>query len=440
MSGTPKRSDRIIKRLVGWMVAGLYHRVEVRQPYDLTAAGPQLANASHFGGFVDPVLLIYSMDRVPRFIARDVIWKFAPARWVMNWVGAIPVHKPEDKGARTSNDQMFASTYTALHDGQLVCIFPEGITVDDPQIAAIKTGSARIALGARANGVEGIRLLSAGIHYENKAALRSDVFVNIGWTIDLDADIDRYVVPGTPADGSNREAVKKLTTDMEANLREAAPDFEDWTTARSLTNAAAVALRPEDGGDLEVGLAERERLAAMIDESDGVKPVKDAMETYQTDLDALGMDDRAYVGGLNKYSVFSWYLVKTLVIGLLLLPFALIGLIINAIPMAIVWLIGRVRVADAMMATIKPMGALLAFVVTWGVVLWWVWSNVDTEAMAAILVLLPVYLFALIAWFERLVLLGRAIRGFAKSRSAKDLFDQLGDHRRAVVESVAQAI
>jgi len=435
-----KRSDRIIKRLVGWMVAGLYHRVEVRQPHDLTAAGPELANASHFGGFVDPVLLIYAMDRVPRFIARDVIWKFAPARWVMNWVGAIPVHKPEDKEARTSNDQMFASTYKALHKGQLVCIFPEGITVDDPQIAAIKTGSARIVLGARADGVEGIRILSAGIHYQNKAALRSDVFVNIGWSIDLDADIDRYVEPGMSADGSNRDAVKKLTADMEANLRQAAPDFEDWTTAQSLTNAASVALRPQDGSSLDIGLAERERLAAMIDESAGVQPVIDAMDIYQTDLDALGLNDRAYVGGLNRYSVFSWYLVKTLVIGLLLLPFALVGLIINAIPMAIVWLIGRIKVADAMMATIKPMGALLAFVVTWGVVLWWVWSNVGTEAMAAALILLPVYLFALIAWTERLVLLAKAIRGFAKSRSAKDVFDQLADDRRAVVEAVAQAV
>lgn len=309
-----------------------------------------------------------------------------------------------------------------------------------PRIAAIKTVSARIALGARVNGVEGIRLLSAGIHYENKAVLRSDVFVNIGWAIDLDADIDRYVGPGTAADASNHAAVKKLTDDMEENLRAAAPDFEDWTTARSLTNAASVALRAEESEDLDVGLAERERLAAMLDDSSDTQAVEQAMETYQADLDALGMDDRAYVGGLNRYSVFTWYLIKTLVIGLLLLPFALIGLFINAIPMAIVWLIGRAKVADAMMATIKPMGALLAFVVTWGVVLWWVWANVGIEAMAAVLVLLPVYLFAPIAWFERIVLLGRAIRGFARSRSAKDVFDQVAEHRRAVVESVAQAV
>ncbi|NHZ71373.1 MAG: hypothetical protein GWP18_06990, partial [Proteobacteria bacterium] len=103
-----KRSDRIIKKIVSWAVAALYHRVEVRQAPGLTESGPQLANASHFGGFTDPLLLIYTMDRVPRFIARDVIWKFIGAKQVMNWVGAIPIHKPED-GGRDSNDTMFAS-------------------------------------------------------------------------------------------------------------------------------------------------------------------------------------------------------------------------------------------------------------------------------------------------------------------------------------------
>jgi glycerol-3-phosphate O-acyltransferase/dihydroxyacetone phosphate acyltransferase len=435
-----KRSDRIIKKLVSWMIAVLYHRVEVRQAPHLTESGAQLANASHFGGFSDPMLLIYAMDRVPRFVGRDVIWKLAPARWVMNWVGAIPVHKPEDKGARTSNDQMFASTYTALHNGELVTIFPEGITVDDPQIAAIKTGSARIALGARADGVEGLTLLSAGIHYANKAALRSDVFVDIGYTIDLDSSIDRYVQPGEPDDASNRSAVRTLTDDMERNLRRAAPDFEDWTRARTLRTAAQVALRPHDGSDLEVGHGDRERLSEMMEKSHKADAVLDAMDVYQADLDAMGFDDEMFVGGLNKLSAFTWYLVRTLVIGLVLLPFGLIGAVVNVIPMLIVWLIGRLKVADAMMATIKPLGALLAFVVTWAVWIWIAWSRDGIEGAAATLLLLPLYLFALIALFERIVLLLRSIRGFTKSRSVKDIYTQMSHHREAVVESVAQAV
>lgn len=435
-----KRSDRIIKKIVSWAVAALYHRVEVRQAPNLTLSGPQLANGSHFGGFTDPLLLIYTMDRVPRFVARDVIWKTPGAKQVMNWVGAIPVHKRED-GEGSSNDTMFASTYGALDRGELITIFPEGITVDDPSIANIKTGSARIALGARASGVTGIQLLSAGIHYENKAALRSEVFVDIGWEMDLDAEVARRVKPGAPEDASNRDLVRSLTDEMERRLRLAAPDFDDWKTARSLSAAANVALRGTGRHEMEVGHGDRERLARLLDDSDesGATAVVDAMDVYQADLDAMGFTDEMLMSGLSSASKFAWYAVRTLVVGLVLLPFALMGLVVNAIPMGAVWLIGRAKVDDAVMATIKPLGALLVFTVTWGV---WTWFGLQAAAIqgaASALLLLPVGLFALIAIFERGVLLARAVRGFARSRSLSDVYDQILVHRQTVVASVAEA-
>ena len=435
------RSDKIIKKIVSWANALLYRRFEVRHAPGLTESGPQLANGSHFGGFSDALVLVHAMDRVPRFVGRDVIWKNPVAKVVMNWVGAIPVHKPDDGGA-SANDQMFSSTYKALADGELVTIFPEGITVDDPSIAHIKTGSARIALGAKASGVEGLRLVSAGIHYENKAALRSDVFIDIGWEIDLDAEIGNYVEDGEPADASNRQAVRALTSDMEERLRHAAPDFEDWATAHSLSKAAGVALRDPVARDADVGHADRERLARLLDDSadEDQARVESAMSTYQDDLDAMGFDDSMFVAGLEGVQQFTWYVFRILLIGFLLLPFAVVGAVINWIPMLVVWLIGRLKVADAMMATIKPMGGLLAFMLTWGAWCFWGWSRGGPEGLAAILLLLPVYLFALIAWTERVVLLGKAIRGFTKSRSLKDVYGQIAEHRRAVVEAVAQAV
>ncbi len=434
------RKDRVIAKLAQWLVRAIYRKVEVRQREGLTSYGPQLANSSHFGGFADPLLLAYAMDRIPRFVARDVIWKIPPTRWLMNGVGAIPVHKPEDKGARTTNDQMFASTYKALHQGELITIFPEGITVDTPHIAAIKTGSARIALGARADGVEGLSLISAGIHYENKAALRSDVFVDIGWEIDLDAEIGEFVIDGEPADGSNRSAVKALTERMEHNLRLAAPDFEDWMQARTLSNAAQVALRPPDGNDPAIGRGDRERLARLLELSKETDSVVEAMDRYQQSLDGVGLDDEMFVGGLNRLTKFAWYVVRTLIIGLVLLPFALVGAVVNAVPMAIVWLIGRLRVDDAVQATIKPIGAMIAFAIVWGGWLWSAWRWGGTTYVAATVVLLPVYLFAVIAWYERVVLLLRAVRGLRKSRSIKDVYEAMWDERRAVVEAVAQAV
>lgn len=419
----------------------LYLRVEVRQTHDLTSVGPQLANASHFGGFTDPLLLIRAMDRVPRFIARDVIWKFPVVRSILNWVGAIPVHKSDD-GGLSSNDQMFRSTYEALGEDDLVTIFPEGITVDDPRIARVKTGSARIALGARASGVGGITLLSAGIHYQNKAALRSEVFIDIGYPIDLDTWVKDNIPIGEPQDASNRAAVVALTSEMEERLRWAAPDFEDWITAKNLSAAAAIALRPADGSDPDVGHGDREILARLIDEAQTERrqDVVDKMSRYQSELDALGYNDEMFVSGLGSKRAFLWNIVKDIVIGLLLVPFAIVGLIVNAIPMTIVWLIGRLKVADAMMATIKPIGAIFAFLLMWGFWAWRIWSDIGVEMLAATIVLLPFYLFALIALVERTVLLIGAIRSLTRASSIAEVYEQVHLDRTEVVEAVAQAL
>ena len=157
------RRERILKNIAGLAVRLIYRSVEVRQRDGETAAGPQLSVSNHFGGFADALIQAYALDRVPRFIARDVIWRYPVAKQGMGLVRAIPTHKPEDKGP-AGNDQMFGSTYEALGEGDLVMIFPEGITVDDPSIARVKTGAARIALGARASGVKGIQIIPSGIH------------------------------------------------------------------------------------------------------------------------------------------------------------------------------------------------------------------------------------------------------------------------------------
>jgi 1-acyl-sn-glycerol-3-phosphate acyltransferase len=435
------RRERIIKKLVAWAVALLFQRVEVRQRHGLTASGGQLANSSHFGGFTDPLVLTRAMDRVPRFIGRDVIWNIPVVGRIATWFGAIPVHKSDD-GGPSSNDQMFRSTYEALGEGDLVTIFPEGITVDDPRIAHIKTGSARIALGARASGVGNITLLSAGIHYQNKAALRSAVFIDIGYPIDLDEWVETNIAPGEPQDATNRDAVVALTTEMEERLRWAAPDFEDWTTARNLSAASDVALRRTDGSDANVGHADRERLARLLDDAseEPKQAVSDAMDRYQSELDALGYDDEMFITGLGNKRAFLWNIFKDIIVGLLLLPFALVGLIVNAIPMAIVWLIGRLKVDDAMMATIKPLGAIFVFLVTWGIWAAFAFAAAGIELLAATIILLPFYLFALIALVERFALLFGAFKSLVRSTSINKVYEQVHSDREAVVEAVAQAV
>ena len=382
----------------------------------------------------------YALDRVPRFVARDVIWRYPIAKQVMRFARAIPTHKPEDKGP-AGNDQMFSSTYEALGEGDLIMIFPEGITVDDPSMARIKTGAARIALGARASGVEGIQIVPSGIHYDDKSALRSKVWVNVGAPLDLDAEIERYAPPGTPQDASNRDAVHALTADIEERLRRSAPDYADWEEERTLSEAAAIALRTVPGATPEVDYGDASDLANLLSRRppDTKAAIAEALDRYTADLDAVGLNDRQMVTSHRSRRSFLGRIIWNGIIGLLLLPFALVGLVINVVPFVLLWLIGRVKLDPAMAATVKPGAAILLFSISWGVAGWagWAWSGF--EGVAAVLLVMPLYLYALFALVERGRLIWRAWRGWWRA-DRRDLYEGVSDHRRAVVEAVVDAI
>lgn len=256
------------------------------------------------------------MERRPRFLAQDGIWKVPVAKQLMNYVEAIPVHKSREEG-RLRNDQMFASCYKALAEGEQLTIFPEGTTTDDPSILRLKTGAARIALGARVNGADGINIMPIGLHYEDKAAFRSRALVNFGPALDLDTNIDRYVEKDEAADASNRKAVRRLTEDVDRHLCNVAPDFADWREAHHLTTAAEVAIR-SFGGDTprEVPYGGRSRLASRLaaGAAEEKEPLVEAAAVYRTDLDALGLTDRQVAERMTA-AKFLWYLVRSLLLG-----------------------------------------------------------------------------------------------------------------------------
>ena len=182
-----KRSGGVLRRLARMTANLVYRDIDVHVASGPAAGRPILAVANHFGGLADGVLLVDSSPRMPRVVARDVIWKVSLIGRLATAAGMIPVHRAADGGARATNDQMFAAAYDSLREGEVILIFPEGVTQDVPHMAEGKTGAARIAHGARESGVEGICIQPVGVHYENKAGFRSRALVTLGPLIDLDA-------------------------------------------------------------------------------------------------------------------------------------------------------------------------------------------------------------------------------------------------------------
>jgi glycerol-3-phosphate O-acyltransferase/dihydroxyacetone phosphate acyltransferase len=432
------RKDRFLEKVFAFLTRSLYREVDVYSPVPIPSGSPQLNVANHFGGVSDALLLLGVLPNRPGIVARDVIWKVPVIGRLMNWIGAIPVHKPEDHNSRTSNDEMFTSCYDALDDAGNILIFPEGVTRNEPSIAPVKTGAARIAIGARAQGVTGIKIVPLGIHYEDKAALRSRVFINIGVPLDLDEMIAQHSPTAAEVTASNRAAVDILTDGIDIALRRAAPDFDDWSESGQLTTGAEIALRSQlddTAGEVPFGLRDRlaNTLADLPDEHRA--RICSSVADYRGDLESIGATD-AMLHARLRTGGFLRTLVWQIVIGIFLLPFVAVGIAVNVIPFLLVKAVGRLRVAPSMHSTIKPVVAALAFGIAWGIVIWRAIATFGWAAGGVAFILLPVYLSAVVLFVERLTLMLRAFRRWRAPAEPQALGEQIAAHRAAVVEAV----
>jgi 1-acyl-sn-glycerol-3-phosphate acyltransferase len=410
----------------------VYREIDISRWEPALAAGPVLAVSNHFGGLSDGVLLIDSAPRMPRVVARDVIWKVPVVGRLATAIGMIPVHKAED-GTRSSNDQMFASAYQALAEGELVLIFPEGVTQDVPYMAEVRTGAARIALGARASGVAGIRILPLGVHYEDKSGFRTRALVNPGESIDLDAWADAR--PGRAQGGADdREAVQELTAVIDGALRRAAPDFPDWDTVDALHQAAEVLLEdidPVPVADMRYGDAEL--LAARLNRE--AEPRRGQLVAtgaqYRAALREASSSDRS-VAAAESGLPRSWRWLLDLLLLVILLPFALVGLLAAAVPLLLVTIVSKLRVSPAVRATAVPAVALLAFVGEWFAVAWRFATHWGWDVGLAMLLLFWFFVGALFLAAELAVLLLRRWR--SRRRPAAAELSRLQELRAAVAD------
>lgn len=370
------------------LLPGFYRSVEIHPSRPDLAGRPVLVVANHFNGFVDPVMLVRVLGRVPRFLAKSTLWNVVVARPFLAFAGVIPVYRKADVGTGTMQN---ASTFTACHDvlreRSVVALFPEGTTHDVPQLAEVRTGAARIALGAKAAGVEGLVILPIGLTYDDKLALRSRALARIGDPIDLDAEIADYVIQGEEVVEENHPAVQRLTAAIAERLRAVSPDFDDLREQQALRFAAEIALRRQDTGwEAPVPLGEREELAQQLAETSA--PVRHgvlrAVADYNLDLTGLGVRDAEVVAGYRPRELVR-RLVATSLLMALVFAVALVGTLVNLIPFAIVRAASRRVGAPVSKGTVRLLVSLVAFPLTWlvfGIVVADGWQAILITALA----------------------------------------------------------
>ena len=91
---------RVIDRLFGViaiaLARGLHRTVAVASLDAAKAKGPRVLVVNHFNGFVDVIVLVAALGRLPRFVAKAGLRNVLPARPFLALAGVVFVQRVQD--------------------------------------------------------------------------------------------------------------------------------------------------------------------------------------------------------------------------------------------------------------------------------------------------------------------------------------------------------
>jgi 1-acyl-sn-glycerol-3-phosphate acyltransferase len=210
-------------KLIANAAARGYYRLELDGPR-VPKSGPVLLVANHPNGLLDPAVVVTAADRRVRFLAKSTLFTDPRLSWLVKGGGAIPVFRRRDDPTYSgNNEEMFRAAFEALAGGSAVGIFPEGTSHSEPALAELKTGAARIALGAHQSCGEAFPIVPIGITLRQKERFRSRALALLGEPVEW-ADLG-------PRGTDDREAVRELTTRIGEALTRVTVNLESWEDA-----------------------------------------------------------------------------------------------------------------------------------------------------------------------------------------------------------------
>ena len=101
--------------------------------------------------WLDVAFVVLASRRTVRFMTKAPLFDYPGIGWLVKAVGSVPVYRRQDDPKLVAqNLDVFRDVYKAIAQGYAVGIFPEGMSHSASRLQPLKTGAARIALGAAA--------------------------------------------------------------------------------------------------------------------------------------------------------------------------------------------------------------------------------------------------------------------------------------------------
>ncbi len=226
-----------LKPIVGIALHWYYRSLITANLERIPREGPVFLAANHPNSLTDAMVVGWASPRRVRFTAKATLFGNPLAALFLRAVGVVPLRRAADETARAKdqvdaapvvpdaarNAASFSAVADALAEQACIVVFPEGKTHDEPYMAPLRTGLARMALMARDDrGVRGIRIVPVGLLFERKAEPRTRILLQAGEPIDLDAI------------GSGPSTVSTLTELIDQRLRAVTLNFESRADAERI--------------------------------------------------------------------------------------------------------------------------------------------------------------------------------------------------------------
>ena len=233
---------------------------------------------------------------------------------------------------KLDNSTLYKEAYLKLHEGNAVCIFPEGTSHDRTDFLKLKAGVALMSLGAMANhNTKNIKILSCGFTYFNRDKFRSDVIIEFGIPFNIP---DEW---GQLFKENKKEAIGIILKEVENRMKAVtftAPSFKEY----SLLSIVRDLYIPKDSNlDTEKYTEISKRFSKcynLFKDRKELLNLKKKLFRYLNELENVGLEDNEVK---EIYYSYKFYVKKTTISFLLFHVYLLCSLPIIIATSPFVW-------------------------------------------------------------------------------------------------------
>lgn len=129
------------QRFISYLLSHCMYRVSVEGRQHIPETGAALIVANHVS-YVDALILMGTSTRPVRFVMDKSISEMPVLKYVFRHAGVIPICSP--RKCTETYKQAFEQIEQALHNEEVVCIFPEGRLTSDGELGEFRPGVEKI--------------------------------------------------------------------------------------------------------------------------------------------------------------------------------------------------------------------------------------------------------------------------------------------------------